>query len=290
MHSSNSTSNDKQVLFDLSNFLNSNTTTPSNIDSNSCCKYKREYTESETRELSDRIKNSLCIIEEAFQKFAFKELALSFNGGKDCCVLLHLINYVILKLQKEKEINNNNSNNSSSIDNNNNSGNSDEHKSTYNLNTIYFTTKDSFNQVNEFTEKCSKIYNLNTVNISSGIKEGLEEVVSKKNIKAIFVGTRHTDPNCSHLEKFSYTDPGWPYFLRVNPILEWNYTNIWHFIQLFNVPYCELYDQGYTSIGHINDTIPNPDLKIDSTDQYLPAYCLKDCTSERNGRLRKNKQ
>ncbi|KAF2072673.1 hypothetical protein CYY_006007 [Polysphondylium violaceum] len=262
--------NSNNVVFDISTFINHPTVTLTNSSSSNSCKYNREYTESETKELLDRISHSLCIIEEAFQKFTFKELALSFNGGKDCVVLLHLINYVILKLHK---------------DNNNNIEN--KTISTDKLNTIYFTSKDSFHQVNEFTEKCSKIYNLQTVNISSGIKEGLQEVVSNNNIKAIFVGTRHTDPNCSHLEKFSYTDPGWPHFLRVNPILEWNYTNIWHFIQLFNVPYCELYDQGFTSIGHINDTIPNPDLRVDNTDQYLPAYCLKDCTSERNGRLRK---
>eukprot|EP01133_Synstelium_polycarpum_P002909 gene2909-3343_t len=133
------------------------------------------------------------------------------------------------------------------------------------------------------------------MNLIRGLKDGLQEQVEQHSIKAIFAGTRLTDPNSSHLKDFTPTDPGWPQFVRVGPILEWNYQNVWDFIRIFKVPYCELYDQGYTSIGQVNDTIPNPALKrqplsqhssaLESDGDYLPAYMLIDGSLERSAQV-----
>lgn len=37
----------------------------------------------------------------------------------------------------------------------------------------------------------------------------------------------------------------------VNPIIDWTTEEVWEFIHKYNVPYCELYDQGYTRLGCI---------------------------------------
>ena len=37
----------------------------------------------------------------------------------------------------------------------------------------------------------------------------------------------------------------------VNPIVDWTTEEVWEFIHEYNVPYCELYDQGYTRLGCI---------------------------------------
>lgn len=37
----------------------------------------------------------------------------------------------------------------------------------------------------------------------------------------------------------------------VNPIIDWEDEDVWEFIHKYNVPYCELYDQGMTRIGCI---------------------------------------
>lgn len=63
-------------------------------------------------------------------------------------------------------------------------------------------------------------------------------------VMAFFVGTRRGDPHGARLGKRTPTDEGWPQFMRVHPILEWGYADVWAFLRECGVPYCELYDQG----------------------------------------------
>jgi FAD synthetase len=86
------------------------------------------------------------------------------------------------------------------------------------------------------------------------------------------------------LEEFSPTDADWPSTMRINPILDWNYGDVWNYLLLYKVPYCSLYDQGYTSLGNNSNTSKNPSLKT-ADGSYLPAYLLKDYSEERKGRI-----
>ena len=63
------------------------------------------------------------------------------------------------------------------------------------------------------------------------------------------------------------------------------------FIRHLGVPYCELYDRGYTSLGGTTDTHPNPALRASTTmegegEKYRPAYELVEDGEERLGRDR----
>jgi len=130
-------------------------------------------------------------------------------------------------------------------------------------------------------------------------------------ITAIMVGTRRGDPhggklNLSHRDhifaeifsnfmvdvgKLDYvtpTDPGWPQFMRVHPVINWSYQDVWDFLRRLEVPYCDLYDAGYvpsplsfmfltwriytcclivkryTSLGSTYNTFKNPALRVQS--------------------------
>ena len=40
---------------------------------------------------------SIHIIESALEQYELKSIAISFNGGKDACVIFHLVRYVLWK-------------------------------------------------------------------------------------------------------------------------------------------------------------------------------------------------
>lgn len=59
------------------------------------------------------------------------------------------------------------------------------------------------------------------------------------------------------------------------------------FIKHLDIPYCALYDLGYTSLGGTNDTHPNPKLQTGgdaNQPRYRPAYELTEDDEERLGR------
>ncbi|EXJ94328.1 hypothetical protein A1O1_02722 [Capronia coronata CBS 617.96] len=115
-------------------------------------------------------------------------------------------------------------------------------------------------------------------------------------VKAIFVGTRRTDPHGSHLTHFDPTDHNWPAFMRVHPIIDWHLSEIWCFLRSPHLRdpisggplrYCPMYDEGYTSLGGINDTLKNPKLKYmdeNGVERYRPAYEMTEDEGERLGR------
>ncbi|XP_057548347.1 uncharacterized protein LOC130826779 isoform X2 [Amaranthus tricolor] len=137
-----------------------------------------------------------------------------------------------------------------------------------------------------------EFYKLQLDIICEDFKSGLEYLLKAKPIRAIFLGVRTGDPTAVGQEQFSPSSCGWPPFMRVNPILDWSYRDVWAFLLTSKVPYCSLYDQGYTSIGSIYDTVPNKFLCISDSSsskmEYRPAHMLADGRLERAGRARKS--
>lgn len=68
---------------------------------------------------------------------------------------------------------------------------------------------------------------------------------------------RRGDPNAVDQETFCPSSAGWPPFMRVNPVLHWTYHDVWTFLREAGLPYCSLYDQGYTSLGAVSNTHRN---------------------------------
>ena len=52
---------------------------------------------------------------------------------------------------------------------------------------------------------------------------------------AFVLGTRAGDPNAGSQGYFAPSSHYMPPFMRVNPILEWSYGQVWHFLRVFSV-------------------------------------------------------
>ena len=48
-----------------------------------------------------------------------------------------------------------------------------------------------------------------------------------RGVKAVFVGTRRTDPHGALLTHFDETDADWPRFMRIHPVIDWHYREVW---------------------------------------------------------------
>ncbi|KAJ3345682.1 3'-phosphoadenosine 5'-phosphosulfate sulfotransferase, partial [Kappamyces sp. JEL0680] len=149
-------------------------------------------------------------------------ISLSFNGGKDCTVILFIYLAVVAKYYREHPT-----------------------VSKRPLRCLYITSVDPFVQVDEFVEYCEKTFELNIEKYQAGMKEGLEVFLSSnRSTQAIIIGTRSTDPHGHTMAAFQPTDGSWPKVMRIHPILDWTYEDIWRVLIACKIPYCCLYDQG----------------------------------------------
>ncbi|PPQ77947.1 hypothetical protein CVT25_015422 [Psilocybe cyanescens] len=230
--------------------------------------------------LSCLVKEALEVIHHCLDTHGPDKVSLSFNGGKDCTVLLHLYAGALARRLKDSE-------------------------TMKPIHAIYIPVPSPFQVLEDFIGEAARLYNLDlfsskpeAVEVESvvtpapqadgsnyvdapksvgkakggaGMREALEMYKEMfPHITAILIGTRRTDPHGAKLSHRNMTDPGWPVFERVNPIINWSYNNVWEFLRRFNVPYCSLYDEGYTSLGSTFNTFPNPALLV-SQSQPSPS-------------------
>ena len=277
------------------------------------------------------IQNALNTLDHAYRLYGPESVIVSFNGGKDAVVILHLVRAAHAKYYNDTLA----------------SGGSGSSSSSSNTKTVvtrpravYFNHPDEFPEVTSFLEQSVEMYDLDMVAFEEGVKfaAGLEILVkmnfatssSSSSSKtdgspessihdvvlpmAFVLGTRESDPNAHGQDHFSPSSHWMPPFMRVNPILNWNYGHVWHFLRLFRLSYCSLYDQGYTSLGTVKDTVPCPALAVLGGDEtvteesqtqegdnttvasasnnlprFWPAYMLRDWDQERAGRIKKDK-
>jgi len=154
------------------------------------------------------------------------------------------------------------------------------------INAVFLmNNQEEFPQIMEFVKFCEIKYGLN-LTYQPGFVDGLQRYIQENQIDAFIMGTRRTDPDGKSLLIFHPSSKKYGRFMRVNPIIDWNYGDVWRFLRRLNLSYCQLYDLGYTSLGSKYDSLPNPMLLLPDG-SFLPAYKLFHERSERLGREKK---
>jgi FAD synthetase len=137
------------------------------------------------------------------------ELSLAYNGGKDCLVLLILYLCALHKRGLATS-----SNPSSNIETA--------------VQCVYIQDQHPFREVEAFVATSIKTYSLSLLEYAKPMKEAFADYLrDTPSVKAILVGTRRTDPHGEHLKHFDPTDKGWPAFVRIHPVIDWHYVDIW---------------------------------------------------------------
>lgn len=215
------------------------------------------------------LRSSLAVLREAVALYGPSAVATAFNGGKDATVVLHLVRAVLnanLGCVKHRVL------------------------------CMYLVEENSFEEVDRFVVDTVARFDLESVEQEGGFKCGIQAFVELRGVRAFVMGTRRSDPHAAGMRALEPSSPGWPEFMRVNPILEWEYAHVWEFLRCFELPFCTLYDRGYTSIGNTKNTNPNPALAVAESRplvvgendgakcRFLPAWKLSCQDLERAGR------
>ncbi|MFP4398300.1 MAG: phosphoadenosine phosphosulfate reductase family protein [Desulfonatronovibrio sp.] len=76
----------------------------------------------------------------------------------------------------------------------------------------------------------------------------LKTAVANLGAQALITGIRN-DEHSARRSRDNIEQKLDPDYFQINPILHWNEMDIWSFIIQQGLPYCTLYDQGYSSLG-----------------------------------------
>jgi FAD synthetase len=96
------------------------------------------------------------------------------------------------------------------------------------LQSVYIVSPHPFVEVDCFVDYSVRAYALDLARYAMPMKTAFETYLRDRPlVKAILVGTRRTDPHGGALTFFDATDHGWPAFMRVHPVIDWHYADVW---------------------------------------------------------------
>ncbi|ORC88657.1 phosphoadenosine phosphosulfate reductase-like protein [Trypanosoma theileri] len=202
------------------------------------------------------VKSSLDLIRKVTADVKPEQIGIAFNGGKDSVVMMDLLLCVFGSEVMKK----------------------------FCIFVLGIGGMEEFNEMVSFRENYASTngFVLTKTDSSLSMKEGLEYLKETRDIQLVFMGTRKSD-SAHQKESVERTTKGWPDMLRVCLLFNWSYEDIWGYILAYGIPFCSLYAEGYTSLGSLNSTAPNPLLRR-SDGTFSPAWELSDSSAERNGR------
>lgn len=114
------------------------------------------------------------VLDRTLETYGASEIFLSFNGGKDCTVLLDLVSKLFVeKYPKER------------------------------LLCLYIQPENPFEEIEEFIRECEQQYKIEVKVIRDTVKGALAEICRQNpQLKACVMGCRRTDPYCQNLNEY----------------------------------------------------------------------------------------
>jgi phosphoadenosine phosphosulfate reductase len=184
--------------------------------------------------LNDKIAKSLDICKEALETYGGK-IAVAWTGGKDSTTTLHLL----------KELGG----------------------GKVNMPVLNIDTSVKFKEIYEFRDRLAREWELDlyierneeaikTIKISDSKEECclklkaqvISDALRKYNWNALITGVRW-DEQADRINEVYFSPRTDPDHVRIHPILHFTEMDIWTYIRKYNVPFCDLYRQGYRSLG-----------------------------------------
>lgn len=138
------------------------------------------------------VREAMASLEAAVRLYSKDSLLLSFNGGKDATVVLHVARAVFAA------------------------------KGLGPPRCVYWVEKERFAEVHDFVMATVEQHALPLLTYTCSFGEGLRDCVETHGVASVVLGTRQSDPKAQNAE-FEPSSPGWPSFMRVNPIMSWDY-------------------------------------------------------------------
>ena len=136
-------------------------------------------------DMSERVKSAFAILEQAFDQFPVEQIALSFNGGKDCTVVLHLLR-AFCEIYGKTDL------------------------AFRRIKYVHFVKDGEFDEIKAFRDEIEAKFGITVELFSSDFKAEVQRLIDEQEIKAILMGNRRTDPWSSELTPICESSPGWP--------------------------------------------------------------------------------
>jgi len=250
-----------------------------------------------------KARHALQVLDRILDVFEPGQLALSFNGGKESTVLM-----LLLKQACDLHATHSFTHVQPIWFQNPSQEFPEMKKYVEQIARDYFTYEEGLKDV-----RAGKLNRLWTMHITTpqDFSDGVAYLSASTSIRCLLVSSRRTDPGCRDLSGIDLMEAApvlrsstvcrlrtvdvarlrdaagsggeqdghelqEPSLIRVSPVLEWSYRDIWDFLKAAQAPYCKLYDQGYTSIGAMLDTVRNPLLHRDRMSALRSRSAAKD--------------